>query len=304
MMEAPGVALFTQFSSVLNIGFAKDSSACSADVSGDYTTIRTALGGTENFGIYRSDTDFLNIVHADFGFDVATGSSAPMTDTPSVAYRTGTASETLADGGCNAGVRTRLLGSGDTIRSMITASGLSVLDLPSGQGGLISFRTTRAASLADFANKQFNGISFPDNSGPEAIKASSGSVSGNQVTLSAMSSVSGSMTAYIQALATTGTVTSPAYPDFSVAPSGYTSTATPLALDYAAPADIPGLFKIDGVYTDTGRVILAAMNYNGKLIAVGMVYNYRTTSDIDPSTGAAFSSDGLYNTGNFILFEK
>jgi hypothetical protein len=73
--------------------------------------------------------------------------------------------------------------------------------------------------------------------------------------------------------------------------------------DYATPDVIPGMFKIDDP-VNTGRVILAAMNFGGKVVGIGMVYNYRDTSQTNPSTGAAFTADGLYNTGNFILFER
>ena len=304
MMEVPGVALFVQTGSgssgQLNVGFAKDSNACTQDVSGDYTTIHTALGSTENFGLYRVDSNILNVTHGDFGFVTSDGNA-----TQSVDYGTSTPDVTFSDSGCVNGVRTRVLtGSGDTIRSMMTASGLSVWDLPSGQGGLISFKTANAATLSDFANKSFGGISFPDDAPPEPISATSGAVSGNQVDITAVSGGGGSLTINIKALATAATVTSPAYPDFSVAPIGYTSATTSLATTYPTPAAIPGMFKLDGALTDTGRVIMAAMKFNGKVIGVGMVYNYRTMSEINPSTGTYFTSDGLYNTGNYILFER
>jgi len=35
-----------------------------------------------------------------------------------------------------------------------------------------------------------------------------------------------------------------------------------------------------------------------------MVSNYRTTTEMNPGTGMNFAMDGLYNTGNFILFER
>lgn len=303
MMEAPGLALFVQTGSgasrQLNVGFVKDSGACTQDVSGDYTTIHTGIGNTENFGMYRADSNLLNIVHADFGFDTPDSNV-----TQTVAYRTAstTPAVTFGDAGCVNGVRTRTLG-GITIRSMITASGLSVLDLPAGQGGLIAFKTVNAASLSDFANKSFGGITFPDDSGPQLVGVDSGPVSGNQVNITGVSTDGTAISLNIKALATPATISSPAYPDFTVAPIGYTSSSTVLATDYATPAVIPGLFKLDGL-TDTSRVILAAMKYNGKLIAVGMVYNYRTMSQTNPATGSLFSADGLYNTGNFILFEK
>jgi len=305
MMEVPGVALYVHMgsgsSAQLHVGFAKDSTACTADVSGDYTLIHTGLGNRENFGVYRSDADFINITHADFGFDTA---DANVSD-QSVAYRTGdgtgTGMEALIDDGCVDGVRKRFVG-GDAIRSMMTGSGLFVMDLPAGQGGLISFKTSNAATLADFANKSFGGISFPDNSPAEPVKATSGAVVGSQVDLSATIG-SESQAFNIKALATPSStpISGPPYPDFTVAPAGYSNNT--LSADYTDPAAIPGMFKIDGV-NDSGRVVMAAMKFSGKLIAVGMVYNYRTTSETNPGTGLPFDQDGLYNTGNFILFEK
>ena len=302
LMEAPGVALFVQTgsgaTSQLHVGFTKDASACTEDVSGDYTMVHTGLGLTENFGIYRSDADFINIAHADFGFD--SGSS---TATPTVAYRSGSGADTLTDGGCSAGVRTRSVG-GETLRAMITHSGLFVVDLPSGQGGLLSFKTSDAATLADFASKSFGGVSFPDDSAPLFLRGDTDAVSGDEVTLHAQqtdgSGGTTTGTLHLEALTAAAAATSPAYPDFTAVPSGY--GASPLVGDYANPAAIPGLFKISDP-VDNGRVIMAAMKFSGKVIVVGMVYNYRTTTETNPATGVAFPADGLYNTGNFILFE-
>lgn len=299
MMDVPGVALFAQTGSgsgsQLHIGFALDSGACSEDVSGDYSVIRTGLGQQQNFGMYRSDANFINILHSDFGFSTTTP-----TTTPTVVYTSGSEAAALTDGGCVEGVRTRTL-MGETIRSMMTASGLFVLDLPSGQGGLISFKTGNAASLSDFASKSFGGISFPDDADPDILSATTGPVSGGKVSLSVNFASGGSGTGDMLPLSSSATATSPAYPDFSVAPSGYGSTT--LATSYASPADFPGMFKLDNP-PDNGRVIFAGMKFNGKVIGVGMVYNYRTMTDINPATGTYFSSDGLYNTGNFLLFEK
>lgn len=134
-MKAPGVALFVQTGSgpaasgQLHIGFAKDSGVCGEDVSGDYTMMQIGLGLTESFGVYRSDANFLNIAHADFGFDTPDMN----TTTQTVAYRTGTPTTLFNNDGCTDGVRTRSAG-GTTVRSMMTASGLFVLDLPAGQG--------------------------------------------------------------------------------------------------------------------------------------------------------------------------
>lgn len=300
LREVPGVALYAEIDSItdpqLHLGFAMDSSACTQDVSGDYTSIRTGLGVNENFGLYRSDINFLNIMHADFGFDTA---DTNLTQT--LAYRTGAESESLVDGGCYDGVRIRELGGGVIARTMITDSGLFVMDLPAGQGGLLSFRTENAATLADFANKSFGGISYPDNDTTKFVNADFSAVSANQVSFNVAFSDGASGILSLMPLTTASSVTDPAYPDFTSAPTGYDSSA--LASTYAAPTNMPGLFKLDNL-PDSGRVILAAMKYHSKVIAMGMVYNYRTTSDINPGTGLNFPADGLYNTGNFLLFEK
>jgi hypothetical protein len=175
-----------------------------------------------------------------------------------------------------------------------------VLDLPAGQGGLLSFKTTTAASLADFAGKTFNGISFPDIGTPQPILAVFGAVAGSQVDFTA-TSPGGVESLSIKDLATADTLTSPSYPDFTVAPGVYGGSV--LAGSYANPDAIPGLFKLDGS-SDDGRVVMGAMKIGSKVIGVGMVYNERTTGDVNPSTGVNFVADGLYNTGNFIVFER
>ncbi len=303
IMEAPGVALFVNtdpmgVSEQLHVGFVKNNNACADDISGDYTFIRTGLGVNENFGMYRiSALDELNILHSDFGFD-----APDSVTTPSIIYRTGTESESFTDDGCVNGVRSRTI-SGNSLRLMVTSSGLFVMDLPAGQGGLLSFKTSNAASLVDFAGRSFTGISFPDNAPPEALRAVFGAPTSNRIDFNVTFPGSAPQSLDIMGLAATATTSGPGYPDFGVAPGTY-GTFT-LAIDYPTLEDIPGLFKFDGFdVSDSGRVIMAAMKSGGKVIGVGMVYNYRDSGDTNPSTGAPFNPAGLYNTGNFIIFEE
>jgi len=187
---------------------------------------------------------------------------------------------------------------------MMTASGLSVLDMPAGQGGMLSFNVTKAAKLADFANKSFIGINFPDNGSPETFHATFGAVANNKIDFSVslqLPQTIGPQGLNIMSPGTPSALTSPAYPDFSTVPTGYGSSL--LYATYNTPKDIPGLFKI-GKFLDKGRVILAAMKFNNKVIAIGMTANYRDTNDTNPSTGNPFGGPGVYNSGNFILFEK
>ncbi len=316
LMDVPGVALFVHTSNAsygsdqLHVGFAKNNNACSDDVTGDYTFIRTGLGLDQNFGMFRSDSNFVDVVHSDFGFD----DGGIATTTPTVMYRSSKDSVTFGDSGCNNGVRTRTDNSGvDTFRAMITQSGLFLLDLPAGQGGLVAFKTAKAATVADFANKSFKGISFPDDSGPELISATSGAMSTapDRVTIAATTG-SSTMNLSIRALAAASTgdsLASPAYPDFTAVPvmdtraPGQFST-NPLAALYPTTAAIPGMFKLETGLVDTGRVIAIAMTFNSKLIVIGMVYNHRSSADTNPATGLPFNAANLYNTGNFILFEK
>lgn len=303
LMDAPGVALFVNtdpgmVTEQLHIGFAKNNDGCGVDMAGDYSFIRTGLGLSDIFGMYRSDANAINITHADFGFDSADDNVTSQT----VGYRTGTPVEMFDDDGCVNGVRTRGNG-GSALRIMVTNSGLFILDLPSGQGGLVSFKTSTAASLSDFAGKTFTGISFPDNSAPEALRAVFGAAA-SRIPVDVSFTGSGSQSLRLMDIGTADSATLPTYPDFGVAPGTYGGSV--LAATYPTPANIPGLFKFDQL-GDSGRVIVAAMKSGGKIIGVGMVYNWRTTFDIDPSAGdgvTTFGADGLYNTGNFIIFEE
>ncbi len=307
MMEVPGVALLVHTTKnsggdELQVGFVKDANACNDDVGGDYTFIRTGVGLRDSFGMYRSDKNFLSVVHSDFGFDTTATTRLGYTS-QSVAYNTNGGAVALGDKGCTNGVRERTMGAADTIRSMMTASGVFVLDLPAGQGGMLSFNVEKAASLADFANKSFNGINFPDNGSPETFHATFGAILNNKIDFSislSLPKVIG-QGLNIMSLGTHSALTSPAYADFTTSPTGYSSS--PLATAYPAPKDIPGLFKL-GKLLDKGRVILAAMKFNNKVIAICMTANYRDTNDTNPSTGNSFASPGVYNSGNFILFEK
>lgn len=308
MMAVPGVAIFVHTGSgtaneQLHVGVVADANACSSDISGTYVFIRTALGEEDLFGMYSSDSNFTTVNHADFR--MSAGSS---TATPTIVYNagggTGTGLESLTGSSCSNGLRTRTL-SGSQIRSMMTASGLFILDLPSGSGGLVSFKTSNAASISDFASKSFSGISFPDNSTPQAIAATSGALSSGAVSLTANvggSTINLSLKPFSDA---TSAATNPAYPSFTAAPTNYTNN-TGIRPNYATPSVFPGMFRIDNAdnfASDTGRVLLAGMKYNNKVIAFGVVYNWRTTGMTKPD-GSNFGSNNLYNTGNFLLFER
>jgi len=309
--EVPGVALFVAIppDTQLHVGFAKDSTACSQDVSGDYTIISTGISLKEIFGMLRSDNDLINILQSNFGFDSPMATSTPATETPAVTYLTSAESKTFGDEGCSDGIRVRRNGT-NLIRAMITHSGLVVMDYPAGQGGAVGFKTANAASLTDFAGKSFSGISFRDlGESPQYVNAdfsavSSDPVSGDLVTMDVTIDDGTAVTTgttSLMPLTTASTATDPAFPDFSIVPPGYDTSM--LATDYPSPVAIPGMFKVD-ITSDTARVLLAAMRYHGKAIAIGSGYNWRTTGEISSATGLPFTSNGLFNSGNFILFER
>ncbi len=304
MMEVPGVALVVHTSAAsggddLHAGFVKNASACLDDVSGDYTFIHTGVGLQKNFGMFRTDANLVSIDHTEFGFDT-TATSFSGYNNQSVVYRSASGPDTLTNNGCVNGLRKRTTSGGDAIRAMMTASGLYVLDLPAGQGGLLAFNVSKAATLADFANKTFGGLVFPDDGPVEPFHANSAALVSGKVDLNV--SLFGGTTFNIMGLTTATGMTNPTDADFSTSPAGYSSS--PLATAYPTTKDIPGLFKLGKLF-DSGRVILAAMKFNNKVIAIGMVYNYRDPGYFNnPSTGNPFTGPGLYNSGNFILFEK
>jgi len=298
MMNVTDVALFVETDDgvdrQLHVGFVKDENACNEDVSGDYFSLHLGLGKRDIFGMYRSDENFTNIVHSDFGFETRDANAHQ-----TLSYNTGTSSTLLLDKGCVNGVREREI-SGGLIRSMMTKSGLFVLDLPAGQGGILSFKVENVATIEEIANKTFGGYTFPDNDEAQAISVTSSLLIDNRVELNVLVGVERE-SLRIMPLATSDAMSSPSYPSFSSAPISYASNL--LSSSYINPSNMRGFYKLDGL-NDDGRVILSALKHNGKVLLFGAVYNYRTTTDINPNTGLNFSEDRLYNTGSFILFER
>ena len=298
MMNIPDVAIFVEtddgVTRQLHVGFVKDDNACSEDVSGDYVSMHLGLGKRDIFGLYRSDENFINISHADFGFET---SDANVHQT--LSYNTGRESAILVDKGCVDGVREREI-AGGLVRSMMTKSGLFVLDLPAGQGGMLSFKVQNSATLEEIANKNFGGYVFPDNTEAVAISLSSSAVIDNRVNWDTLIGEA-RMSLRIMPLGTSDSMTSPAYPSFSSSPTDYTRST--LFSSYTTPSNISGFYKLDGL-NDDERVIISALKHNGKIVLLGGFYNYRTLADINPATGSNFRESGLYNTGSFILFEQ
>ena len=296
--EVPGVALMVKGEGEgeqLHVGFLKDTDC--TDIAGDYTFMKTAFGSEDLFGIYRTDADFSNVTHADFGLD----NSGNAINTPVIEYTTGASNgvESLTGTGCDDGVRTRSFigpdGNPTTVRLAATASGAFILDLPAGQGGIVAFKTTNAATLSDFAGKTLTGISFPDEGAEKLIAVTTAAESSGAVSITslAFSDDSTPLTglSFKPVTNTDRTASNPSFPDFTTSVSGYRANA--LAATYATPSAIPGMFVVDGdMGSDTGRVFVIAMKVDGKLMAFGTTYNHRT------------SINNLANSGAFIVFEK
>jgi hypothetical protein len=272
-------------------------------VAGDYTFLHLGNRQTDLFGLYRVNADMSQLTHADFMMytGLCPGSAdGACTQTPTVAYSTGggagTGIESPMGNACSAGVRSFKLGS-QTIRASQSQSGVFVLDLPSGQGGLVAFRTSEAAGLSDLANKSFGGISFPDNGPPQLLSATTGAVSGNSVPITSITYKGGggpNITGPLFRPVTdpTSTAALPRLPFYTQVPNPGTYANSPLQATYSTPSTIPGLFAIDGTYGDTGRLVLAAALYKGKVLGFGSVYNWRQIPN------------AYLNSGAFILFEK
>jgi hypothetical protein len=293
VLEIPGVAIVVHMdgagSGELHFGFSLDGAGCSTDVSGDYVYGRLNIGSDEVLGIYRVDSAFETVSHAGFGF------SGTVTGTHALQYFTsGGGTDTLGDVGCTNGVRTRTFASGSgpaTLRAMMTNSGMFILDFPSGQGGLVSYKTDAAATLADFAGKEWTGISFTDEGETRLLSATTAALTGSEVPLSRVAFLN-------DATDTSGNIkfTTLSGAPFNT-PTDYTSATDLGGLNTAYPtvANFPGLFRITGI---NGNTTLFGMKFNNKVIAFGINYNDRD-HDSNPGTPAV-----IRNTGNFILFER
>ena len=317
MMEVPGVAMIvhdnSQSGDQLHIGMLKDANACNTNVSGDYVFTNTGLGRKELFGVYRSDANFESITHSDFGMNAASDTATPAvkymtSDTNGVLTFDAFANATTKD--CESGVRSRSITTPNgtlSIRSMITQAGVFILDLPAGMGGMVAIKKEMAATIGDFAGKEFAGLTFPDQGESIPIKLTAGALAGGVVPVSGEMAGGQVLSGLsIDPLSATSVATAPAFPDFAATPTdGDESYANNnLHTPYPNLKSIDGLFKLDGTQGDTARIMVVAGKFNGKVVAFGAVYNWRRTSDTNPSTGSHFDEDHLYNTGNFILFER
>lgn len=311
MLEVPGTALIANIPVAtasgasgstrdeLHAGFI--SGGCPTDVSGDYAYVMTGhpsnlSAGTDLFGVYRSDATFNAVTHADFGMETV---GAAALNTAVADYATNAANPTGAElftgSSCENGVFSRRL-NGSIFRLNITRAGSMILDAPAGQGGLISFKTTIAATLADFAQRNWWGITFPDQGESELLSLSTGTVNAGAVELSGQSNAGGAISDIFIKPASGGAALSPA--NKFDAPGDYTASGNVLLGTYPTPANIPGLFQIDDLLES--NIVTVASRVGSQVMLYGVVFNHRDQNGLGCAPGAANCE--LRNSGNFIIF--
>ena len=311
-LQIPGVAVIVGREGAgdgeVHAGFVPGS--CGTNVAGDYLFTSLHPGDSSLFGLYRIGSSTLsgpfpqNLTHADWGLNTDDNTIDASPANPirtKVAYSDVNGATTIDNATCSDGVYTLLAnGSSVAIRANLTQSGLMVVDKPAGEGGLLSFKTSQAATLSDIASKTFVGLIFPDDGNDAQVaRVTMAGISGGAVALSTLTingvgpqPVTGQ--AIYPASGLTGGVTG--MPNLASAPeasSGQNYATNPLASTFASASAIPGLFMITPAVGDNGRVALAAMKAGGKTLLFGAVTNRRS-----------LGPDRYVNTGSFLFFEE
>lgn len=319
-IEIPGVAILVHMGSggqagtggstdQVHVGFTINTTC--TQPGGTFVFSRLGVAQKDLFGIYQTGSNFSSITHASFYANDATSGtcggagSGRCTQTPVWALDepgSQLPAQTTTNVSCTAGVWSFGI-NGMTVRAVQSSGGTFILDLPAGQGGIVGLPVAQAAQASDFANKQFYGIVFPDESSPSPMSLTTGSISGTgavPITSLQMQNGTPSLTSPVFEPFTTAasSVSSPAFPDGTAAVSGFSSS--PLYSSYPTPSTFPGLFKVDATSTgDDGRVVLVATVSNGHTLAFGTNYNWRINGD-NGFTGTT----GYVNAGAFVLFSK
>lgn len=288
IFEVPGMALIVNVEDAeLHAGFAAGD--CSEVATDDYTFVNVGLGQREIFGLFRTDADFSTVHHMDFGF-----SDAPENQ---LSYTTGDQAGLVAGisaSACKDGVRELLIeGSGETLRLVVTQAGHFVLDKPEGEGGLIAINDQNSAVIADFANKEFGGIVFPDDRGPELLSMSTGDVAGGRASITALTlSETGDVMPDTPVYINEGAMGEHLGDAFLEPDQSYASNQIVVDGNYPqGPSQLPGVFEIDAVGGDETAIIGVGATVDGRTLLFGAVVN---------------EFEGLENAvkGNFILVEK
>ncbi len=270
----------------LHAGFAAGD--CQDIGTDDYTYVNVGLGQSEAFGLFRTDADFTDVHHMDFGFS----------DDPDNQLRYQTHDPaglvSLTAGACTDGVRDLVVDAGDDkVRVMVTASGHLVLDKPEGQGGMLAIDAANAATIDDFADKTWGGIAFPDDRAPEYIRLTTGAAAnGRAVVTSLKLSDTGDITPATPAYISDG-AHSPSLNESMLEPlESYASNQIVVDGSYAGgPSQLPGIFEVDPISGDETAIVGIGTTVGGKTMLFGSVVNVYEDS-----------RNGV--KGNFILVEQ
>jgi hypothetical protein len=225
----------------------------------------------------------------DFGFsDGADGQISYITNDP------GGLVSGLTASACANGVRElQVEGENQTLRMVLTAAGHFILDKPEGQGGLIAINNQNAASIEDFAGKNFGGIAFPDDRPPAFVNATMGAAENGRALITSIElSDLGDITPQSPTYLNDGSAGSKLNEALLEPMQPYASNAIVLSGDYTAgPAQLPGVFELDAVSGDETSIVGIGAAVNGKAILFGAVVN-----EFEGASNAV--------KGNFILVEK
>lgn len=283
VFELPGTAIMVSNTdnSELSVGFARGN--CETIAESDYTFVNVGLGQQDIFGMFRLDSTYTDVTHLDFGF--SDPGAAPSNR---IKYNTGdiNGQTTIPESSCVNGVRTISVG-GDTVRVLITPGGFLVVDKPEGQGGLVAFKSSMAATASDIANKTLVGMSFPDNGDPEFLTATTGAATRSTVPLTGITlSTSGAAADTTIRLGNDTVELSKALVDNG----GNLIANNPLFSGKTKASDVPGVVEIASIGDELGVFAIIGKTNDNKIFMVGAVVNDRDNEN--------------ENTGNFIAFEK
>lgn len=306
LLEIPGFALIIGREGVDEIQAGFVPGACGSFSTGDYLYTKLNPGNSTSFGLFRVSTNSLNgpfpgpssfLTHGDFSIVSTTPNDPMVVQTTKLDY-SDTDGKFVPDSvTCENGVYTIVAGGGATsLRAVVTASGLLMMDLPSGDGGQLAFNVAKKASLADLANKTFVGLAFPDNDHPTVGAATTGPSNGTRVEITNFSSLGSPPQPnpgqfFYPASALDGTVANLKL-DLTTVPAnsggGEQWSTNALQGTYPTPSTIPGLFGISAATNpaDDGRIMTGAFKHDGKVVLFGAVYNDRGNPSLLPNTGA------------------
>ena len=296
ILESPGNVIFVHTGSAgtndeqVHAGILKSSSGCTEDLTGDYIYSHAGFDHRDLWGFYTTTgSDFLDVTHADFSMVGASIASATMQYATGGGTGDGTGS--IIGTTCTDGVRTVDLGVDGTARLVKTENGMFILDLPSGKGGIVAFKSSNAATPTNIAGKRFGVVVFEEQGTTKQtslldLTASAVVTSGgdSSITLTGTGNDLGStvINATLEPLSNPGLATRYA------TPAAYTANNT-LATTFPDPKNVQGVFQVT---TDAGPNVILTMATGpaGKLIGFG--------------NSSKLVGTNLRGKGSFFIFEK